>query len=473
MRSHVQMSLCDIYTDLSLSFAEDKPSFFRLLDEHIHWDALIPLSFHCAFYRHTGRKRVYPLQGFIRALVLQRVFGYTDDAQLLNTLRHSSEMRAFCGFSKVPDAAKLTRFKQNFCAELAALLDRLVDLTEPICCEMNPDLAAVLLFDTTGIESYVAENNPKFLNSKLRQAKQLAKSNSGFDPYKGVYALLPEAAAANPAVRQQYSNGHFCYAQKAAVVTNGLGIVRHIDLLDDDFKRRHPNLSVPKRSDNPDLDKEIGDSMALNPVLSDFFAAHPSAPFTTFIGDAAFDSYDNYALLLRDFRFERALIPINPRNSQSTNADFNEHGVPLCPRDGTPFTYLAKSGGKNRSARLKWVCHKSRKCGTGRICDCENPCTPSAYGRCVYTYPDKNLRLYPGIGRDSEEWTSLYKRRVAVERSIGSFKAYFCLAGRKTANSLTTKADLILAAIVQLLGVLIADALHQPQFARSIRRLIA
>jgi len=33
---------------------------------------------------------------------------------LLVTLRHCREMREFCGFQKVPDAAKLTRFKQDF-----------------------------------------------------------------------------------------------------------------------------------------------------------------------------------------------------------------------------------------------------------------------------------------------------------------------------------------------------------------------
>ena len=475
MQRNVQISLSDIYTDVAASLEEDKPLFFRLMDEHIDWDAIIPDSFYRAFYKRTGRKRKYLLGAFIRALVLQRVFGYIDDIQLLNTLRHSREMRDFCGFTKVPDASKLTRFKQDFCAELADLLNRLVDLTEPICAQIDPDLAAELILDSTGIESYVAENNPKFMNSKLKQAKQIAKSNPGFDPQKGVYALLPDCAFSNTAVKQQYINGHFCYAQKAAVLTNGLGIIRHVDLLDEDFKHRHPDLPIQKRSDNPDLDKEIGDSSALKPVLNDFFAAHPNFTYSTFLGDSAFDSYDNYSLLLRDLHFDRAVIPINPRNSGAAlDADFNEHGVPVCPLDRTrTFTYLGKSGGKNRSVRLKWVCHKSLPKGTSRVCTCENPCTSSSYGRCVYTYPDKNLRFYPGIGRDSDEWDSLYKHRVVVERSINSLKSCLCLGNRKTSNTLTTKANLLLAGIVQLLGVLIAHSLHKPEFARRIRRFIA
>ena len=35
-------------------------------------------------------------------------------------------------------------------------------------------------------------------------------------------------AAANPAVQQMYINGHFCYAYKFGIITNGLGIVRDI-----------------------------------------------------------------------------------------------------------------------------------------------------------------------------------------------------------------------------------------------------
>ena len=469
---NLQMSLFDTYCLVSHSQHENQPEFFRLLNEHIDWESIIPVRFYLAFYRRVGRKRGFHLESFIKALVLQRIFKYTEDSQLLTTLRHSHEMRVFCGFTKIPDASKITRFKQDFGIYLQDLFDRLVDITDPICRAMDAELADCLIPDTTGVESYVAENNPKFMNSKLNQAKNIAKSNPNFNPYTGVYSLLPEHAF-NPAVKQQYINGHFCYAQKGGIITNGMGIVRHIALFDEDFKKNHPDMLVEKRSDNPDVDKEIGDSTALKPLLSDFFNAHPSLRYGTFIGDSAFDSYDNYSMLLNDFRFERALIPLNTRNSGSSNTDFDENGTPLCPLDKTPMTFLGKSGGKKRSLRFKWVCHKSIPNGTSRICVCENPCTNSSYGRCVYTYPHKNLRLYPGIARDSVEWAALYNKRVAVERTIYSFKEYGCVAGRKTSNPATTKADLLLAGIVQLIGVVLADAVHKHKFAKRIRKLIA
>ena len=118
--------------------------------------------------------------------------------------------------------------------------------------------------------------------------------------------------------------------------------------------------------------------------------------------------------------------------------------------------------------RLKFVCPKTSLVATslhGRSlrCNCENPCTPSKYGRCVYIYPDADLRLYPGILRGCPEWNDLYARRTAVERSIGSFKYVLGVEQRKTFNSLTTKADLFLAGIVQLLSVVLADVLHEHQ----------
>jgi hypothetical protein len=63
------------------------------------------------------------------------------------------------------------------------------------------------------------------------------------------------------------------YVQKAAVVSNGLGIVRHLELFNEDFKKNHPETPIAKQTNNPELDKEIGDSTALKPVLNDFRAA--------------------------------------------------------------------------------------------------------------------------------------------------------------------------------------------------------
>ncbi len=153
-----------------------------------------------AFYQGIGRPRKYPLLAFLKALVLQKIFGYVNDSVLSVILRHSREMREFCGFQKAPDAAKLTRFKQDFLPYIMEVFEKLVEQTEPICRKMDAELADSLICDTTGIEGYARENNPKYFSSKPRQAKLLAKTNPDTDPYRAVYGLLPDRAAASPCV---------------------------------------------------------------------------------------------------------------------------------------------------------------------------------------------------------------------------------------------------------------------------------
>jgi hypothetical protein len=470
---YVQMSLLDIWHSVEERLEHDKPELFKLLDEHLDWDEIIPGAFYNAFYLRIGRKRKYELESFMRALFLQRIFNYVNDSQLLATLRYSYEMRDFCGFEHVPDASKLTRFKQEFCGHIRTVFERLVELTEPICRQMDGNLADILMFDTTGIESNVAENNPKFLSGKEKQLKALAKADPGFDPSYGPGSLMPKVAESNEAVKLQYIDGHYCYAQKAVVVANGIGIVRHLELLDEDFKTAHPEMVIEKQTKNPKLDKEIGDSKTLKPILQDFRAAHPSFQYGTFTGDSAFDSYKNYSFLINDCGFQKAVIPLNPRGGLPAAAvGFNQHGTPLCPKTDKPFAFQGICRGKGRSERLKFVCPGAQRIGTTMVNTCDTPCTPSMFGRCIYTYPDKNLRLYPGLSRQSEEFSAIYKHRASVERTIHALKDTLGIANRKTSNTRTTKADLFLAGIVQLMCVVLADKLHDHSLARRPRKLL-
>ena len=471
-----QMSLLDTYNDVRSAMEEDKPEFLTLLEEHINFGELIPVVFRWAFYRWTGRPRDYPLEGFVKFCVLQKILGIEKDSILLALLRMCSELREFCGFDKAPDASKITRFKQDFVAYIQMVFEKLVEITEPICREIDAKKADYLIYDSTGIEAYVAENNPKFLNARLNQAKKLARNNPDMNPYALAYSQMPETAGANPFVKQQYINGHFCYAHKAGILANGIGIVRGISFFDEDFKRKHPE-TVSKKTDNPELDKEIGDSVSLRPVLSDFFQAHPTFSYKTFLGDSAFDTYDTYAMLRDDFHFERVAIPLNKRNASFSklNAEYDDNGAPVCPIDKTPFNYLGVSRGKNRSTRFKWVCHKSEKLykSTMRTCTCETPCTDSSYGRCIYTYPARDFRLYPGIPRGTEHWDNLYRHRVLIERSIYIIKDPLAGASRKSFSSRTAKADLLFAGITQLVGVVLAYAINKRRLYKSLRKLIA
>lgn len=476
----VQMSLEDIYNDVFESMERKESGIVSLLEEHIDMNKLIPNSFKSAFYQQTGRDHVYHLDSLLWFVVLKKLFGFSQNTQMLNVLKCSRELRELCGFRKVPDLSQITRFYQKYSDHIATMFEHLVDVTEPICREISKEKADYLIFDTTGIEAKVSENNPKFFNTKLNQAKSIKKTDPNYNPYTGVYSLLPSQSEANPEIRQQYINGHFCYAIKAGIVTNGLGIVRHIAVFDNDFKTVHPELKVQK-TDDPTQDKEIGDSSALKPILTDFFKAHPKMHPSTFLGDSAFDSYETYSMLKKDFGFARAVIPMNPRNSKKADASdesdvvFNEVGTPICQKRNEEFTYVGKCGGKNRSLRFKWVCPQSVRVpkSSKRVCTCETPCTDSSYGRCVYTYPDKDFRLCPGVPRNTELWDDLYKHRVTVERTINLLKDSFALSENRSFRSVSLKTDLYLSGIVQLIGVILADRLHKPNLFKSVRKLLA
>lgn len=339
------------------------------------------------------------------------------------------------------------------------------------------------IFDTSGIEAYVTENNPKFANKIIKQLKAFKKThqlNDSYDPYKAAYGAMPTHAKANPSIKQLYINGHFCYVYKFGMITNGLGIVRDISFYDANFLADHPDIAVEKKSDSPDEDKSLHDTKALIPVLSDFFEKHPLIVPKLFIGDAAFDSSAIYQSLLNDLKFEKAFIPLNSRGSLSyPDCPVNEHGIPCCPDNPSlPMKPEGKTRRKNGLVRFKFICPKTHwvRQQSGkykRQCFCENPCTPSSCGRMFYVYPEKNLRAYPGTLRGTDEWQQIYKIRGVVEQSLNHFKDSFCVAGRKTRNARTLHADLLLAGITQLITVILADNIHQLQYMRSLKKLIA
>ena len=353
MIPYKQLSLADFFTDCQNKFDNDKYEFLSMLEETIDLDEIVPVSFVSHFHTATGRPRKHHLYPMLRALLLQLIFSIPTTSLLIVFLKYSQELRDFCGFDAVPDASKFTRFKQDFLLDLQSMFDRLVDLTEPICQRIDKHKASMLLFDTSGIEAWVTENSPKYANRIIRQLKAFKKANGlddSFDPYKAAYGSMPPHAAANPAVRQMYINGHFCYAFKFGIITNGLGIVRDLSFYNKDFLEAHPDIVVGKKSGSPDEDKSLADSKALIPVLKHFFQKHPLINPKIFLGDAAFDSIEIYKYLLQDTSIEKAYIPLNGRMSLSeADCPLNENGIPCCPKDPShetgreqiPFTLRA------------------------------------------------------------------------------------------------------------------------------------
>ena len=139
-----QLTLADIFENCKEIYDSDKPHFLTLLENHINLDEIVPISFRRHYYASTGRNRKYPLNAMLWALIIQRLFSIPTDSLLLLFLRYSRHLREFCGFTKVPDASKITRFKQDFLQDLQSVFDNLVDVTEPICQDIDSNLTSML-----------------------------------------------------------------------------------------------------------------------------------------------------------------------------------------------------------------------------------------------------------------------------------------------------------------------------------------
>lgn len=185
-----QLSLSETFSDCQNKLIDDSPSFFLILSEYFDLDEFIPAEFQSAFYLSIRRNRIYSLHGFLSAFILQKIFSIPTDSLLLLFLNLCKELRVFCGFTKVPDASLMSRFKHDFEFYIEIMFQRMVGYTEPICQIIDSSLAQMLTFDTSGIELYVTENNPKTLNALSKKLKAYYKDKPDVDPYKMAYGLL-------------------------------------------------------------------------------------------------------------------------------------------------------------------------------------------------------------------------------------------------------------------------------------------
>ncbi len=94
-----QISLKDTFVECQDFFIDNTPSLFNLLREHVDLN-----EFYSASYLSVGRKRKYPLSGFLSALILQKIISIPTYTLLILFLSISNEFRDFYVFKKVPDA---------------------------------------------------------------------------------------------------------------------------------------------------------------------------------------------------------------------------------------------------------------------------------------------------------------------------------------------------------------------------------
>ena len=93
------------------------------------------------------------------------------------------------------------------------------------------------IFDSSGIEAWVTENNPKYANRIIKQLKAYAKAmhfDENYDPYKAAYSSMPSHASAI-LILNSFTLMAFLLCLQIWHCHNGLGIVRHIDFYNRNF----------------------------------------------------------------------------------------------------------------------------------------------------------------------------------------------------------------------------------------------
>ena len=154
------------------------------------------------------------------------------------------------------------------------------------------------------------------------------------------------------------------------------------------------------------------DSVSAIVSLAEFRELYPNLRVNTFISDSASDNYATYELLNHwDINAVIALNNTNKGNFKHQPAlEIDDKGCPTCP-GGRKMVF---NGFCKDRCRLKWRCPRVAKGETP--CDACDSCSPSAYGRVIYTKPDWDLRLFTRIPRGSDTWKEKMKQRTAAER---------------------------------------------------------
>jgi len=147
-------------------------------------------------------------------------------------------------------------------------------------------------------------------------------------------------------------------------------------------------------------------------ALREFRELSPDLKIKNLCLDSANDNYPTYQLC-HEWGV-RPFIDLNGRagsnNTYPPSISLTDSGVPIC-MGGHEMIYNGFCPGRSR---VKWRCPFV----LGKIPDCHSIalCSPSSYGRVVYTKPSWDPRLFTSVPRGSPEWKDTFKNRTSSER---------------------------------------------------------
>jgi len=465
MSNFYQLSFFDINEESRKFLTDNNSNFFQLLRSFVSFFEVIPGAFYTAYYKTMGRTRTYSLESMLMFFIYKNFRSISKDKTLLAILKDSPDLRMRLGFTQVPNASQISRFRLEFCDVIHLTLDNLVAIVNKELETIGSDINDFLIADTTGFEGYVTENNPKYLETLIRQAKAYKKSEKApenFDPILYAQGKMPKEASANSDLSLTYLNGHFGYYLPAMIITNGVGVIQDIQFPDETRDFIENKL--------PDEIKDEYDSTTLIPSLEIFFNKQSADQYSYLLADSGFDGYDNYKYISKKGMVP--VIPLNKRNGKTSakcyrylesNPDndfyFDTKGELICRQTQKPMKKLGPILSKHRADRFSYGCPliKTHMVNGEYIyaIDCKNPCSDALRGRKVNIALDEEYRFNTELPRNTEKWQNLYKKRTVCERAIGQLKDYLNINSSQLRNTTSLKSTILLAGITQLIGTLV------------------
>ena len=182
--------------------------------------------------------------------------------------------------------------------------------------------------------------------------------------------------------------------------------------------------------------------------------------------DSAHDAVGFYRISHDIWEME-PFIPLNNRNEGNIKnlpmSGITPDGIPIC-QGGYQMHYCAYD--KKDRDRIKWRCPiRACKKNESLKCDFMDVCSPSDYGRVVYTHPESNVRLYPSAPRDSEQWKKTYNHRTSAERVFKREKNDFQLSSFRTRSNERYLFYTLLTAIAVHIDTWVAQDEHKKKKA--------
>ena len=154
------------------------------------------------------------------------------------------------------------------------------------------------------------------------------------------------------------------------------------------------------------------DSISGVVALAEYRELCPNLPIRNIVLDSAHDNYPTYHLC-REWDIT-PFIDLNPTNNGNRTypgaVTVNEKGVPVC-MGGHP---MVNWGICDDKTRRKWRCPLA--CRKIKECSCKQECSPSEYGRVIYTKPSDDPRIFTPVPRGTKAFKDIFKTRTCSER---------------------------------------------------------